>query len=433
MRGLFVRVYAALVFVLVVSTAAVVWLMPPPDDVDLDRQVFGMAEIWPDEVAARLGDPQLDRQEVLAELEDHLGNPVALLPEEAVVGSLGGSARRALALGEPVVQIRDAGPAIYLPVPGEALVAELRPGPPPPPPFSGPRGIALAALVLLGVSGAVYLMVRPLEGQLSAISEVAERLGSGELGARVDIARDDGAGRLAASFNGMADRVQTMVEGRKTLLHGVSHELRTPLARLRFALELVEMAPTEEDRVKRLREAAGDIDELEGLVRELLQFSRLEGEGASGDKAPTTVEPLLSLLVDDAQRVRAEIDVLFVAEGDLGLVDLDRKLFQRAIGNLVNNAMRYADSAVRVTARRAPGKFEVLVEDDGPGVPEEQREAIFDPFVRLDAARSRDTGGTGLGLAIASGCARAHRGSIRVDASPELGGARFSWTMPLGY
>lgn len=432
MRGLFVRVYAALLLVLVVSVAAVAVLAPPPEDVDLDHQVFGMAGVWPDEVAADLSGP--NQAAVLASLEERLGHPVVLLPEEAVVGSLGGSARRSLAQGEPVVQIRDAGPAIYLPVTGLSMIAELRPGPPPPRLLEGTRGIALAALLLLGLTGAVYLMVRPLEDQLSAISDVAGRLGSGELAARVDINRQDAAGQLADSFNGMADRVQTMVEGRKTLLHGVSHELRTPLARLKFALELVEMAPTQEDRVKRLREAAGDIDELEGLVRELLQFSRLEGEAATGDRTDTAVEPLLALVADDGQRLRPDVvDVSFVAAADLGLVSLDRKLFQRAIGNLVNNAVRYADSRVRVSAERTPGRFTVLVEDDGPGVPADQRDAIFDPFVRLDAARSRDTGGTGLGLAIASGCARAHRGSITVEDSADLGGALFRWTMPLGY
>ncbi len=429
MRGLFLRVYAALVLVLLASVAAVALLMPPPE-ADLDHQVFGMAGVWPDEVAAQLGDPALDRQAVLAELEARLGSPVVLLPEEAVVGSLGDSARRALASGEPVVQIRDAGPAIYLPIIGMPMVAELRPGPPPPELFRGPRGIALALLLLLGLSGAVYLMVRPLESQLSAISATAERLGGGELGARVDIERQDAAGRLAGSFNSMAERVQTMVEGRKTLLHGVSHELRTPLARLRFALELIEMAPTAEDRTRRLQEAEGDIEELDGLVGELLQFSRLEGEGADGNKEPTSVEPLLSLLVEDGQRLRADVVVTFHFEGDLGVVDLDRKLFQRAIGNLVNNAVRYADGVVRLSAVRGPGRLQVCVDDDGPGVPEAMWEAIFDPFVRLDAARSRDTGGTGLGLAIASGCARVHRGTIQVSRS-DLGGARFCWTMPL--
>ena len=431
MRGLFVRVYAALVLVLLASVAAVALIAPPPDTVSLDHQVHAMAGLWPDDVAARLADPSSSTDTVLAALSAQLGSPVVLLPVEAVVGSLGGGARRALAEGEPVVQLRGAGPAIYVPV-DHAMVVELRPGPAPARLLDGPRGIALAALVLLGLSGAVYLMVRPLEDQLSAISATAQRLGGGELGARVDIARQDGAGQLAASFNGMADRVQTMVEGRKTLLHGVSHELRTPLARLRFALELVEMAPTQEDRAKRLREAAGDIDELEGLVRELLQFSRLEGVAAEGDREPTVVEPLLALIADDAQRLRAEVAVSFTVEGTLGELSLDRTLFQRAIGNLVNNAVRYADGAVRISAVREAGRFSVLVEDDGPGVPEAQRESIFDPFVRLDAARSRDTGGTGLGLAIASGCARAHRGSITVETSL-LGGALFRWTMPLGY
>ena len=427
MRRLFLRVYLALGVVLLASVAVVVVLTPPVEEVELDRQILGMTGVWPADVAARFGSGA-SQEAVVAALEQELGHPVAVLPEEAVVGSVGGFARRNLAQGDPVVQLHDAGPAIYVPIPGQPFVAVLRPGPPAPP-WSGRRGVLLAVLVLAGIGLAVYGVVRPVERQLTDISGAAARIGAGELGARAELRRDDAAGQLADTFNEMAERVQTMVEGRRALLHGVSHELRTPLARLRFAVELLEGADEPEARARRVDEMLGDVGELETLVAELMRYSELE-EGAGLDRQPTDLVELVGGLVEEARRLRPDTELVWEAQ-ELPELELDRRLVTRSVGNLVNNAVRYSDSRVRVKAVREFGAIRVVVEDDGPGVPEADRDRIFRPFVRLDAARSRDTGGIGLGLALAQRAARAHKGRITVDESP-LGGARFSWSLPTG-
>lgn len=424
MRRLFLRVYLALGVVLLASVAVVLVLTPPTEEVELAQQIHGMAGIWPDEVAARFA---LDEaHEVVQELEQELGHPVSVLPEEAVVGSVGGFARRNLAQGDPVVQLHDAGPAIYVPIPGQPFVAVLRPGLPAPP-WSGRRGILLAVLVLAGLGLAVYGVVRPVERQLTGISGAAARIGKGELGARADVRRDDAAGQLADTFNDMAERVQTMVDGRRALLHGVSHELRTPLARLRFAVELLEGASEPEARARRVDEMLGDVSELEALVAELMRYSELE-EGAGLDKRPTDLVSLVGGLVEEARRLRPDTELLWEPK-PIPELDLDPRQVSRSVGNLVNNAVRYSDARVRVSTIHEFGQVRVVVEDDGPGVPEADRDRIFEPFVRLDDARSRDTGGIGLGLALAQRAARAHKGRITVDTSP-LGGARFTWTLP---
>jgi signal transduction histidine kinase len=427
LRRLFLRVYLALGAVLLASVAVVLVLTPPVEEVELDRQILGMTGVWPDDVAARFGSG-VDQEAVAKAMEQELGHPVAVLPEEAVVGSVGGFARRNLAQGDPVVQLHDAGPAIYVPIPGRPFVAVLRPGPPAPP-WTGRRGALLAALLLAGIGLAVYGVVRPVERQLTGISGTAARIGQGELGARADVRRHDAAGQLADTFNEMAERVQTMVEGRRALLHGVSHELRTPLARLRFAVELLEGADEPEARARRVDEMLGDVGELETLVAELMRYSELE-EGAGLDKQPTDLVKLVGGLVEEARRLRPDAELVWQPR-ELPELELDRRLVTRSVGNLVNNAVRYSEARVRVSTVREFGSVRVVVEDDGPGVPEADRDRIFRPFVRLDAARSRDTGGIGLGLALAQRAARAHKGRIVVDESP-LGGARFSWSVPTG-
>jgi len=229
----------------------------------------------------------------------------------------------------------------------------------------------------------------------------------------------------------MAEQVERMVQGRESLTHGVSHALRTPLARLRFALELIDLADDAKGRSKRIREATDDVEKLEALVRELLTYSSLHSDQAPAIATePADVQTLLKALVTDARRVGPEITLEITMKGDNGEVSLDVKLFLRVVRNLVNNAMRYADGSVIVTLRRAPTYLAVLVDDDGPSVPEEEPDNIFEPFSRLDAARRRDTDEIGLDLPIAAGAAKAHRGCVEVRDSP-LGGAQFAWVMTL--
>ncbi len=420
MNRLFTRIYAGVGLVLVASVVLVAMLLPPAEQVTIDQQIRGMTGAWPDEVAVRF---QGTEHDVAAKaLGEELGVPVQVLPEEAVVGAVGSFARRNLGEGEPVVLLHDAGPAIYVPLRGEPFVAVLRP-PPPPPPWTGPRGALLAGVVLLALGAGVLAIVRPIERQLEAIRAAAGRIRGGDLSARADVRRGDAAGQLAQAFNGMAAQVQTIVDTRRALLHGVAHELRTPLARLKFALELLEGADP-----LRIEEIQGDVVALEDLVSELMRYSQLEGEGAL-ELAPTSLNDLLGVVIDEARRLPGE-RTIEDAVPPLPAVAIDRRLVQRSLTNLVNNAVRYADSTVRVSAAVEGRVLAVHIDDDGPGVPESERGRIFEPFVRLDAARSRDTGGMGLGLALARKGAVAHGGDVVVSTSP-LGGARFTWTLPL--
>ena len=268
---------------------------------------------------------------------------------------------------------------------------------------------------------------------LQLLARVADEFGAGKLSARARLRARDAAYPLAERMNAMAARIQELVEAQKSLLHAVSHELRTPIARLEFALELLadragDPAADPADLEQRIAAMHGDLGELNALVGELLSMSRLDGAGEP-QRAPLDVAALLQACAEGLHprpgRLRCAWD-----EG-LGSVNGDRRLLDRAVGNLLRNAQKYAVHDVVLAARRADGRLELAVEDDGPGIPDEERERIFAPFYRLDRSRDRATGGFGLGLSIARKAVALHGGTLHVERSA-LGGARFVISLPAG-
>jgi signal transduction histidine kinase len=263
---------------------------------------------------------------------------------------------------------------------------------------------------------------------LQMLSRVTDEFGAGKLSARAHMKPSDAAYPLAGRINAMAERIQGLLESQKNLLHSVSHELRTPIARLEFALELLEAKAADPALSKRVSAMHGDLAELNELVNELLSMSKLDS--ATGpQRALFEVEPVLRDCADSLHPRPATLHVELGAK--LGSVDGDRRLLARAVGNLLRNAQKYAAHTVALSARRDGGLLEILVDDDGPGIPEDERERIFEPFYRLDRSRDRATGGFGLGLSIARKAVALHGGVLRVEQSP-LGGARFVITVPDG-
>jgi len=261
---------------------------------------------------------------------------------------------------------------------------------------------------------------------LQALSRVADEFGGGKLDARARMKPSDAAYPLAERINHMADRIEDLLEAQKSLLHSVSHELRTPIARLEFGLELLDARAGDPDLSKRIRGMEGDLRELNALVNELLDMSQLDS-ARNLQMAPTDLAPLLH---ECTQSLPPSPHALDCDIGhDVGELDIDRRLLARAVGNLLRNAQKYAAGRILLSASRANGKVEIAIDDDGPGIPPEEREKVFDPFYRLDRSRDRATGGFGLGLSIARKAVALHGGAVRADDSP-LGGARFVIILP---
>jgi two-component system OmpR family sensor kinase len=283
------------------------------------------------------------------------------------------------------------------------------------------RYLIVALLILIPIA----LWSRAHWQGLQALSKVADDFGGGNLKARAQMARSASMYPLAERIDHMADRIEHLLDAQRGLLHSVSHEIRTPIARLEFALELLrdQASPAQERRIGAME---GDLRELNELVGELLGMTRLD----SPQELQREDFDLCQMLQEQADALQPRPDQLDCALPD-NLKDIfgDRRLLARAVGNLLRNAQKYANGHVALSARRILDVVEIVVEDNGPGIPDHERERIFDPFYRLDRSRDRATGGFGLGLSIAQKAVALHGGSIAVTAS-RLGGARFLITLP---
>jgi signal transduction histidine kinase len=272
----------------------------------------------------------------------------------------------------------------------------------------------VAAMVLLS-----YLLALHLTSPLRHLQKTVERFGKGDLTARVGSRRRDEVGRLARTFDQMADRLGTLLTAERRLLLDISHELRSPLARLSVATELARSGEPEA-REAALNRIEKEADRLNSLVGELLQVTRAEGDPASLRKEPVRVDELLANLVEDCS-VEAEARGCRLEMPKPPPVELrgDAELIRRAVENVVRNAIRHAPQGTAVEVRLengAPGA-RIQVRDYGPGVPEEHLPHIFDPFYRVDTDRNRTSGGVGLGLAIARRAVELHKGRIEAHNS----------------
>lgn len=261
---------------------------------------------------------------------------------------------------------------------------------------------------------------------LQSLSRMADEFGAGKLSVRAHLKPSDTVYPLGERINHMAGRIEALMESQRSLLHSVSHELRTPIARLEFALELLDAKARDPELSRRIAAMEGDLSELNQLVKELLDMSKLDS-ARSLQGATVEVDALLrdccATLPPSPQQVACEL------APSLGTVEADARLLARAVGNLLRNAQKYAQGQIVLSARRSPEQIEIAVDDNGPGIPEQERERIFDPFYRLDRSRDRATGGFGLGLSIAQKAVVLHGGTLRVESSA-LGGARFVILLP---
>ena len=282
------------------------------------------------------------------------------------------------------------------------------------------------ALVLLPAAIAIALLLRPVALQLRRVENAAEAIAGGDLAARVDEKRMKSAKPLAQSFNHMASRTESLVRTQRELLQAVSHELRTPLARMRFAIDLIADAESDEERAKRLESLDQSTEELNGLVGELLSYVRME-------TAELTLDPELIALGDALQIILPKIASLYpdvsinerIGQADDACVWADRRGFHRALGNLVSNAGRHAKGKVEVRAKSVNGAMIIDVDDDGTGIAAEDRQRVFEPFVRLNQTTGH---GVGLGLSLVHRIVHQNGGTVEVLDSP-LGGCRVrtSW------
>jgi signal transduction histidine kinase len=314
--------------------------------------------------------------------------------------------------------------------------------------FASPHDLLLAIVLLIFASGIAmilgYFFSNTVTDRIMSLKHAAEKLANGDLQTRVPLNGRDELTALSATFNQMAEQLQTAAQKqqeienlRRDLVAWASHDLQTPLASMRAILEALSDGVVDEPEMvsRYLITAQRDVMSLSALMDDLFQMSQLDAGGFPLNRAPSSLSDLVSDTLESFSELayRESVKLEGKVESEVDPVFMDTQAIGRVLNNLISNALRHtsAGGEIRVHAWKANGGVEVSVRDTGEGIPAQDIPHIFERFYRGDAARSRNrgTGGAGLGLAIAQGIVRAHGGDIRVQS--QVGnGTQFTFHIP---
>ncbi len=363
--------------------------------------------------------PQTERSAKAAELADTLGIGVQLLASDDVHINL--------ASDQHLTPLVDAdGNTSWLYDAG-SIDAIVRLGP-----IAAPRESLLLELLppifYLSIFVVAGLWLRPILRDINVISSGANRFAADYREPLSTADQTTELKSLAKNLDDMAARLSGVLRSQKELIAALSHEMRTPLARIRFALAVLGEDVSEELK-KKLEAMNDDVQEIDDLVASMLNYARLDHPDIEMHwqdvPAAAWLEQVVAKTPGDAKQIET-----FTGEG-LDTVRFDARLMELALSNLLVNATKYAESKVRCMIVEEGDTYLLSVADDGAGIPDAAKERIFKAFTRIDDSRNRETGGYGLGLAVVARVAELHGGTVAVDASPELGGARFSVSWPI--
>ncbi|MBU2895111.1 ATP-binding protein [Vibrio hepatarius] len=272
-------------------------------------------------------------------------------------------------------------------------------------------------------SGLIWFLSR----RVRVLEEVTVKFAQGDFNSRAPTGSRHRVGSLNDSFNYMADKISDLITSNRSLTNSIAHDLRTPIFRIQWQAEILQdenLTQVQHDKIASIIE---DTEEMEQMADELLYFAKVERPetvlNIESIELLTYVKGLVSKLPSNHYNI-IELDI-----PDSIVAEIDSALIKRAISNLISNALRYVNRKIRVSALRDMGDVLIVVEDDGPGIPVEHWNAIFDPFYSVDPSRNKSNAGFGLGLAIVKLITDRHGGSSQVGVS-SLGGAKFTLRIP---
>jgi two-component system OmpR family sensor kinase len=308
---------------------------------------------------------------------------------------------------------------------GEVLALES----PAPDAVRGPLEWAVTSFFYAAIALVIMVWIWPLRRDLRALERAAARYGDNNWRFEADIKRRSQVRPLADTFRGMAARIESLIASHKDMANAVSHEIKTPLSRMQFEIELAQQSTDPGEIGRALGNIKSDIAAINGLVTATLSYAVLERAGVALNLAPHDFTKLIPAITD---YVRADLrtELLMSADVSAGAerVTCDAHWFEAVLKNLLYNAARFARHEVRVRFEIDAGRNRLVVDDDGPGIPEQARQRVFESFVQLEQGGAKRQG-FGLGLAIVRRAIEWHGGEVAASVSP-LGGARFTATWP---
>jgi len=292
----------------------------------------------------------------------------------------------------------------------------------------------ILTLILYGsICVTLILWLIPLTRRLYLLNNAAAKIGSGQLDVRIAKSRFSYIKVLEQSFNTMASKIETLVADNKILARSLSHDIRTPMACLRFGIEAALDSKSIEKKNNYLSRMDNELTNMEEMTSVFLDYASMERQALNLKKQQIHVQALITSAINDCQVLAKQknINVTMSASDEAFNQLLDYHWCYRALVNLISNAIGYAENSVCVQLNHNNNAFYITVADDGKGISEDKLDIIFNPFVKLDADRSREQGHFGLGLAICSKVMDWHQGSIRVANNTQLCGANFTLKFPL--
>ena len=416
-RGLFIRSYVVLAGGLLV--AAIV--LDLGFEAVQSRQVRA-ADPWlvstfrllENEIAAV---PQAERDAKAGQLADSIGLGVDVLE----AGEISGAAPR-----EPVPhELESDDGRIYFLWNSAALNGSLRLGP-----FEPPRESPLVRFLPILFYGSILLIVglwlRPMLRDLRVLTNASQKFATDYREPLTTAAQTTQLTSLATNLDDMSAKVSQLIQTQKEMTAALSHEIRTPLARVRFAAAVLE-GQVDEHLRDQLRAVNTDVQQIDDLISDMLDYARLDHPGLRMACQQVPLESWLRQIVASSPPHDRQV---VVTHDGLDTACMEPRLMELAVSNLLANALRYAKQRVQLSVIRDHDLFRIVVEDDGEGIPENDRASVFRAFTRLDTSRNRQTGGFGLGLAIVARIASLHRGRAVAGASQALGGARLAIEWP---
>jgi two-component system sensor kinase ParS len=416
-RGLFIRSYVVLAGGLLV--AAIV--LDLGFDALQSRQVRA-ADPWlvstfklmESELAAV---PPADREARATALAGTLGLDIRLLEAGDVSGVTGS--------GAVPHELQDDDGRIHFLWNSAALNGAIRLGP-----FEPPRESPLVRFLPVLFYGSILLIVglwlRPLLRDLRTLTHAAQAFATDYREPLHTAKQTTQLTSLATNLDEMSARVGQLIQTQKEMTAALSHEIRTPLARVRFAAAVLE-GEVDQNLREQLRAVNADVQQIDDLISDMLDYARLDHPGLRMDCKAVPLEPWLRQILASCPPHERKVDL---KHDGLETAWMEPRLMELAVSNLLVNALRYARQKVQLSVVRDHDFYRLVVEDDGEGIPEADRAAVFRAFTRLDTSRNRKTGGFGLGLAIVARIASLHRGRVVAGTSATLGGASLAMEWP---